>query len=188
MEDVVKLKEAVEALQARLHEEVTQRGELERRCHLLEKLAHRDPSTGLRTEYYLCARVQEEIERSIRYPSATTLITLCAPADNMSSLPQLGMRLAEELRASDHLFRLTDGGLAILLVETAADGAKRVLDRISPELQHFLNGYSYSVTSFPVDTNLAEEFLPLAMERHNELAQKYHPEGPNSSSRAASVH
>lgn len=188
MEDVAKLKEAVQALQTRLHEEVRLRTELERRSHLLEKLAFRDPTTGLRTESYLRARVQEEIERSIRYPSATSLITVCAPKDTCDALPQLGMRLSEELRVSDHIFSLGATGLAILLVETPEEGARRVMERVSSDLQHFVGGYGFTVTSFPVDTNMAEEFLPLALERHNNVAQQLYPEGPNSAPRTASVH
>jgi len=188
MEDVTKLREAVQALQKRLHDEVRQRTELERRCHLLEKLAYRDPSTGLRTENYLRTRVQEEIQRSIRYPSATTLITVCAPKETCEAMPQLGLRLSEELRASDHIFKLGNIGLAILLVETPEEGARRVLDRISADLEHFVNGYGFTVTSFPVDTNLADEFLPMALERHSQVSRRFYPDGPNASTQTASVH
>jgi PleD family two-component response regulator len=188
MEDATNLKEAVQALQARLREEVRQRTELERRCLLLEKLAYRDPTTGLRTENYLRTRVQEEIQRSIRYPSATTLVTVCAPDETREVLPQLGMRLSEELRASDHIFRLDGTGLAILLVETPEEGARRVLDRIASDLEHFVRGYGFTVTSFPLDTNLADEFLPMAMERHHQVSRRLNPDSPNASSQTASVH
>jgi GGDEF domain-containing protein len=188
MEDVAKLRDAVQALQARLHEEVRLRTDLERRCHLLEKLAYRDPTTGLRTENYLRTRVQEEIERSIRYPSATSLITVCAPEESSGMLPQLGLRLSEELRVSDHIFGLGNAGLAILLVETPEEGAKRVLERISADLQHFVRGYGFTVTSFPVDTNIADEFLPLALERHNQVAQQFYPEGSAATVHTLSVH
>lgn len=188
MEDVSKLKEAVQALQARLQEEANQRAEAERRCHLLEKLSYRDPSTGLRTEHYLRSRVQEEIERSIRYPSATTLITVCAPRNAVDTLPQLGQRLAEELRATDHVFGLGRNGLAILLVETPEEGAQRAMERIAADLEHFISGYGYAVTSFPVDTNLADEFLPMALERHTKVEQKLYPEGPQGPASHASIH
>lgn len=188
MEDVTKLRDAVRALQARLHEEVRQRTELERRCHLLEKLAYRDPTTGIRTENYLRSRVQEEIQRAIRYPSATTLITVCAPRETCEALPQLGLRLADELRASDHIFKLGSTGLAILLVETPEEGARRVMERIAADLEHFINGYGFAVTSFPVDTNLADEFLPLALERHGQVSRRLYPDGPGASTQTASVH
>ena len=38
MDDIAKLKSVVEELQGRLREEAQRRAELERRCHLLEKL------------------------------------------------------------------------------------------------------------------------------------------------------
>lgn len=188
MEDSTKLKEAVQALQTRLRDEVRQRTELERRCHLLEKLAYRDPSTGLRTENYLRTRIQEEIQRAIRYPSATTLITVCAPEETRDALPQLGLRLAEELRTSDHVFRLGATGLAILLVETPEEGARRVLDRVSADLEHFVRGFGFTVTSFPLDTNLADEFLPIAIERHNQVSRKLNPDNPGASTQPISVH
>lgn len=184
MDDVSKLTAALEDLQARLREEVRLRQELERRCHLLEKLAHRDPSSGLRTESYLRARVQEEIERSIRYPSATSLVTVASPNDLSDALPSLGRRLTEELRTTDHVFSLSNGGLAILLVETPEEGARRVLDRLAADLEQFVSGYGFSVTTFPVDTNLADEFLKLAMDRHEQIVQHVTPQ----SSASASAH
>jgi GGDEF domain-containing protein len=176
MDDVAKLRAAVQDLQERLSEETELRSDLESRCHLLEKLAHRDPTSGLRTETYLRSRVQEEIERSIRYPSATTLVTLCAPREREDNLSKLGIRLRNELRSCDHLFGLTKGGIAILLVETPEEGARTVMNRIAADLEQFISGYGYSVTSFPVDTNLADEFLKLALERHNGVVTRLHPD------------
>src|SRR5262245_58187621 len=100
MDETANLRDAIDDLQARLREEVQKRMELERRSHLLEKLAYRDPTSGLRTENYLRARVEEEILRSIRYPSATSLITVCAPQERIDSLAALGRRLTDELRTS----------------------------------------------------------------------------------------
>jgi PleD family two-component response regulator len=189
MDDVSKLTAAVEDLNARLRDEVRLRQELERRCHLLEKLAHRDPASGLRTETYLRARVQEEIERSIRYPSATSLVTVAAPDEISDTLAGLGRRLGEELRTTDHVFSLSSGGLAILLVETPEEGARRVLDRLAADLEQFVSGYGFSVTTFPVDTNLADEFLKLAMDRHDQVLQRISPNGhPNSASASAQLH
>jgi PleD family two-component response regulator len=177
MDDVAKLRAAVDDLQNRLREEVQIRQELERRCHLLHKLAHRDPSSGLRTETYLRSRVQEEIERSIRYPSATSLVTVAAPQASNDSVPHLGRRLMEELRATDHVFSLSGGGLAFLLVETPEEGARHVLERLATDLEQFISGYGFTVTTFPVDTNLADEFLKMAMERHDQVAEQVHPGG-----------
>jgi hypothetical protein len=190
MDETANLRDAIEDLQARLREEVQRRMELERRCHLLEKLAYRDPTTGLRTETYLRARVEEEILRSIRYPSATSLITVCAPQDRIDSLAQLGRRLNDELRTSDHVFGLSNNsGLAILLVETPEEGARRVLDRITSDLDQFVRGYGYAVTSFPVDTNLSDDFLNLALERHGNIVRQVQREQqPQSSGSSAQVH
>jgi GGDEF domain-containing protein len=87
VDDVKEWKTAVEDLQARLREEIELRTELERRCHLLEKLAHRDPTTGLKTESYLRVRVQEEIDRAIRHPASASLLTLCAPGNRYEAIP-----------------------------------------------------------------------------------------------------
>ena len=172
MEEIQNLKATVDDLQRQLRDKSERCQELERRCHLLEKLAHRDPSSGLRTESYLRARVQEEIERSIRYPSATTLVTLAAPESCDAGLPGLGRHLSEELRVSDQVFSLSNHGIAILMIETPEEGARQVLNRLSSDLEQFVNGYGYSVTSFPVDTNLTDDFLKLAMERHNEVVSQ----------------
>lgn len=187
MDDIAKLKSVIEELQGRLREEVQQRTELERRCHLLEKLAYRDPSTGLRTETYLHARVREEIDRSIRYPASATLLTLCAPVGTDEALPKLGMRLSGELRATDHVFTLSNQGLAILLVETPEEGARKALDRLQSDVEQFIRGCGFTVTSFPVDANQAEDFLNLALERHEKVAQQLRPDSAGSYS-AARVH
>lgn len=177
MEDVSNLKAAVEDLQARLHEEIRRREDLERRCNLLEKLAYRDPTTGLRTETYFHSRVREEIQRAIRYPSSTTLLTLCSPRDKSSVLPHLGQRLQQELRETDQVFNLSKYGLAILLVETPEEGAQRVLERLATDLEQFIAGYGFTVTSFPVEANLADEFLNLALDRHNHMEAKMRTNG-----------
>ena len=186
MEDTKELKAAIEDLQERLQEETRMRTELERRCRVLEKLAYRDPGTGLRTETYLHARVREEIERSIRYPSAATLLTFCSPRVSDDAVTQLGLRLSDDLRMTDQVFSLSEGGLAVLLVETPEDGAHRVLQRLSTELEQFLENFGYSLTSFPVDANLAEDFLNLAMERHNKVARQMHINDDNAAAAGAS--
>jgi len=184
MEEIDNLKATIDDLQHQLRDKSERCQELERRCHLLEKLAHRDPSTGLRTEAYLRARVQEEIERSIRYPSATTLITLAMQSEDSENLPNLGRHLTEEMRVSDQVFALNNHGIAILMIETPEEGARHVLNRLSSDLEQFVHGYGYSVTSFPVDTNLTDDFLKLAMERHNEAVSKL----GNNGQTAATVH
>lgn len=187
MEDTKELKAAVQDLQARLQEETQTRTELERRCRVLEKLAHRDPVTGLRTENYLHARVREEIDRSIRYPSAVTLLTFCSPRANPDAVTQLGLRLSDDVRTTDQVFSLSEGGLAVLLVETPEEGAHKVLQRLASDLEQFLESFGYSLTSFPVDANLAEDFLNLAMERHNKVAHKMYSNNDNASASAASI-
>ncbi len=174
MDEIAKLKEQIEKLQVRLREETTRRMDLERRCSLLEKLAHRDPTTGLRTENYLHARVREEIDRSIRFPSATSLVTLYFPEENDAILPRLGQRLTDELRTTDQVFKLSNSSLAILFVETTGDGAQNALARLAQDLEQMARGYGCTVTSFPGDANLAEDFMSLAMQRHTELHQQLH--------------
>jgi len=164
--DIDKLKTAVEDLQQRLREESTRRADLERRCTILEKLAYRDPETGLHTREYLATRLQEEINRSVRYPSATTVLTICGREQSKDEVVRLGQYLSHELRESDHVFALKPNSLAILLLETPQEGAKRLVERLQTYLEHFLHGYGYSVTSFPMDTNVADEFFPLTLERH----------------------
>lgn len=187
MQDTKELKAAIEDLQARLEEESRQRAELERRSRVLEKLAHRDPATGLRTETYLHARVREEIERAIRYPSAATLLTFCSPHAEADNVADLGVRLTSDLRMTDQVFRLSEGGLAVLLVETPEEGAHKVLHRLSSDLEQFFESYGYSITSFPVDANLAEDFLNLALERHNKVSRQMHAGGNGNTTETAST-
>ena len=177
MDDIANLKKAIEDLRTRLHEEVRLRTELERRCRVLEKLVYRDPTTGLRTEAYLHARVREEIQRCVRYPASASLVTICAPRERTEVIGQLGLRLGDELRESDQVFKLDPNGLAMLLVETPAEGAKQVMDRLAADLEHFIRGYGYAVTNFPVEANLAEDFMNLALERHNAISGKMYPAG-----------
>jgi hypothetical protein len=87
------------------------------------------------------------------------------------------MRLADELRESDQVFGLKEHGLALLLVETPKEGAAILLERLRADLEHFVRGYGLTVTSFPVDANLADDFMNLAMERHQEVAAQVNPNG-----------
>ncbi|MBI4559201.1 MAG: hypothetical protein HY706_16575 [Candidatus Hydrogenedentes bacterium] len=180
MDDVASLRAAIEDLEQRIHEVSRERVELERRCHILEKLAHRDPTTGLRTEHYLRGRIGEEIGRSLRYSSPAALITLCPPGESLEVIPRLGERLVDELRATDHIFGLSGGSLAILLLETPSEGAEKVIERIRLMLEQFIRGFGHTVTCFPLDSQVAEEFLSVAMQRHNQVAQRLHPEAPTS--------
>jgi GGDEF domain-containing protein len=185
MDEIAKLRAEISKLNERLREETLRRLEVERRASLLEKLAYRDPSTGLRTESYLHARVREEIDRAIRFPSATSLVTLCAPKEVADSVHNLGLRLTDELRATDQVFQLSDHGLAILLVETGDDGARQVLDRLSSELEQLVKGYGYTVTSFPMEANLADDFMNLALEKHQQMGQRFHPDYYSASENGA---
>jgi GGDEF domain-containing protein len=187
MQNLDNLKAAVDDLQNQLREEIKRREDLERRCNLLEKLAYQDPSTGLRTETYLHARVREEIQRAIRYPSSTTLVTLCAPRSKSDVLSNLGQHLQDELRETDQVLSLSRQGLAVLLVETPEDGAHRVLQRLAGDLEQFISGYGFTVTSFPVDANLAEDFLNLALNRHNEMEERMRPNGHDRQPTTASA-
>jgi len=188
MDDITTLKTIIEDLQSRLREETALRMELDRRCTLLEKLAYRDPMSGLRTESFLHTRVREEIDRAIRFPASTSLVTICAPQTAEHTVTQLGQRLSDELRSTDQVFSLTGDGLAILLVETPGDGAQQVLTRLSEDLEHFIRGFGYTVTSFPVDANLADDFLKLALDRHDEMARRIRPNPPDSYSQMATHH
>lgn len=187
MDDVAQMREVVSDLQARLKQETRLREDLERQCRMLEKLVYRDPGTGLRTEAYLHARVREEIERCSRYPAAASIVTLCAPDQKTGVLPHLGRRLSDELRESDYVFRLDQQGLAILLVETPGDGAQTLMSRLQADLQHFIEGYGFTVTSFPVDANLADDFMRLVLTRHHQLVSELHPNGHDKKAAAAST-
>lgn len=188
MDDIAELKAAILDLQTRLREEHQRRSEAEKRSEVLEKLAYRDPGTGLRTETYLHARVREEIERAIRYPASTSLVTLCATEDRSHEIPGLGQRLTEDLRTTDQVFRLNNNGLALLLLETPGEGAQTVINRISADLEQFIKGYGYTVTTFPVDANLAEDFLNMALERHGTVASRLSPNGTSSQRDQAQMH
>lgn len=188
MEEIERLRQEVEELQRQLRHETLRCIELERRCALLEKLAVRDPLTGLNSESYLHARVREEIERSIRYPAATSLVTLCVRQEQAEAMPRLGQRIAGELRATDQVFKLSDHGLALLLIETPEEGAHHVLKRLRDELEQFVKGFGYTVTTFPVHANLADDFIRLAMERHRELTRMMSTDNTAFSSQPVFVH
>ena len=188
MDEMAKLKEQIEKLQVRLREETNRRMDLERRCSILEKLAHRDPTTGLRTENYLHARVREEIDRSIRFPSTTSLVTLYFPEQNDLVLPRVGQRLSDESRTTDQVFKFNESSLAILLVETTGDGAQNALARLAQDLEQMVRGYGCTVTTFPGDANLAEDFMSLAIHRHAELSRKLHTSNRQISNEASQIH
>ena len=188
MDEVQRLRKEVSELQTQLRKETMRCIDLERRCALLEKLAARDPLTGLNAENYLHTRVREEVERSTRYPAATSLVTLCVPREHAHTMPRLGRQICAELRCTDQVFKLSDQGVAILLIETPEEGAYNVLNRLREELEQFVKGYGYTVTSFPVHANLADEFFRLAMDRHREMSRKISPEGPDTVFHSAAVH
>lgn len=55
-----------------------------------------------------------------------------------------------------------------------------MLHRLKAELEQVLVSFGYSLTSFPVDANLAEDFLNLAMERHNTVARQMYMSNDSS--------
>ncbi len=166
METLETLRMEIDNLQTRLREETRLRMELERRCHLLEKLAYRDPDTGLRSESYLHVRVGEEMDRATRFPASTSLVTLCPSKERASRIFEFALQLSEGIRATDYVFRLSEHGLALLLVETTGQGARKMLERLSQVLERHIQGYGYTVTTFPADATVGEDFMALALKRH----------------------
>ena len=171
MSCVEHLQAAIEELESRLDEEIRVRKELERRCYVLEKMVCENPATHVLTETYLQTRIREEITRATRYPCAITLLTMVAATSDDESLSKLASHLSDEMRDSDHIFSLNDEGLAILMVETPKEGTNPVIKRLRNDIEQLVRIYGYSVTSFPVDANLADDFLNLAMERHCRIRQ-----------------
>ena len=188
MDDINKLKAVVEDLRGRLKRETQLRIECQKRCTMLEKLAFQDPTTGLLTESFFYARVRQEIERATRFPAATSLVTLCAPQEHAVAVPMLGQRLSDEVRSTDQVFSLSRNGLALLLVETPGEGAQQLLTRLAEDLEHFVRGYGFTVTSFPVDANLAEDFLRLVFQRHEQMAGRICPGANGTMPGEAALH
>jgi hypothetical protein len=71
--------------------------------------------------------------------------------------------------------------LAILLLETPAEGAHTALKRLAADLEEFIRGYGFAVTSFPLDAHQADPFLDLAMSRHNKVVRTICPEAAGAS-------
>jgi diguanylate cyclase (GGDEF)-like protein len=110
-------------------------------AHLLETQAHTDPLTGLANRRHFFETAEAELSRSRRYQAALSLLML--DIDRFKEvndahghragdrvLQKLAQTCREVLRAVDVVGRVGGEEFAILLPETAAEGALEVAERL----------------------------------------------------------
>lgn len=175
----------IRSAERRLEAEVDKRtAQLRETNAELERLALRDPLTGLYNRRYLEEALYTEVARGARYQLEVSLVFLDVdhfkayndthghPAGD-ALLIQLGEVLRVGGRASDVAARYGGEEFVLVLPQTSADGAKILADRVRERveqsafpLQHSQPGGNLTVSvgyaTFPQDARNAAELLEAA--------------------------
>jgi GGDEF domain-containing protein len=146
-----------------------------------------DDATGLFNARYFLQDTDLEMSRSKRYQtifSVTVVDIPGAPLDSMgwrrrrNVLRQLGRLLADSVRTVDRAVHAHDGDrhrVAVVLPETAAEGARIFTDRLATRLgELFSTGVSSQALTFPED----EAALQRVRTEFAEVERREHPEHP----------
>ena len=144
-----------------------------------------DPLTGVFTRTYLNTRLQEEIQRALRYSQTFSL--LLVDLDYFKSINdafghlygdrvmiEFAARLRAAVRSSDLVFRYGGDEFVILMPNTATASAVVMADRLLQRTRSLPFGNSPPVTltmscgisSFPADGQTAETLFEVADQRH----------------------
>lgn len=124
------------------------------------------------------ARVLEEIKRARRYPTFVSMIQFdishinsIEEIENFENLIQFQKNLmglvGRSVRDTDLVSHLDHGKIAILLVETAREGAYSVRDRLKKTIKYFLCNNTKSPINWRVPSK--EHFFPGARGNTSDL-------------------
>lgn len=110
---------------------------------ILQQMAGTDSVTGLRTRAQINRDLIAEIARSRRYGNKLSITRIAITNGALAALPDdqrtnlqrnVGVRLADNLRAIDCAGMWSDTEFLLILPETGADAAERLVDKISAVL------------------------------------------------------
>ena len=144
----------------------------------ISRLAGTDSLTGVFNRTYFNLRLEEEVERAIRYNHSLTLAMVDIDHFKIindtlghdygdKALVRITRKLEQGLRASDILFRHGGDELAILMPETGGNDAYRLLARIINSLREMQVGHhaltvSAGLATFPTDARNVDSLLQAA--------------------------
>jgi len=114
---------------------------------ILREIANTDSATGLRNRAQINRDLLAEINRSRRYGNALSIIRITlggnynALADDKKNhvLRNMGVQLADNLRAIDYAGQWSDGEFLVILPETVSEGAERLAHKIETMLAQLDN-------------------------------------------------
>ncbi len=109
---------------------------------LLREIAHTDSATGLRKRSQINRDLLAEINRSRRYGNALSVVRVVMsndfgelpPGKKTDYLRDVGVRLADTLRAIDIAGQWSENEYLLILPETDAEGARRLAEKITAVL------------------------------------------------------
>ena len=132
----------------------------------------------------LYARLREEIERSRRYQHFVSLLVIEVDGLEVSSngdgvaSEDIARLILDSTRSVDIVAHYEDGQFALILPETAEDGAVCLAVRLKDHIECYLFDEAeerlaprvrYGVASFPADARLEPDLIRLAQERAKEM-------------------
>lgn len=121
------------------------------------KLAIYDRVTGLYAYWYLQMRAEEEMSRAGRYQKPLSVASFwCATKDAIERTTQT---LASALRATDLAAYLGNGHFVLLLLETNAEGAAIVVERVCDRVGEGISGVA---VQYPDDGETLNDLLETA--------------------------
>jgi GGDEF domain-containing protein len=163
-----------------------------------------DDATGLFNARYFLQDTELEMSRANRYQSIFSISAVDLPdaafagmgwRKRRNTLRQLGALLAESVRTVDRAVHAQDGDvhrIAVVLPETAEEGAQIFTDRLATRVSAFLSQRGASVDdaavnrlaiTFPGD----EAALQRLRGQFAEIERREHPEHPEAAAAAAEI-
>jgi len=131
----------------------------------------------------LYSRLREEIERSRRYQHFVSLLVIAVEGLEWSkngdgvAVEDIAKLLVDSTRSVDIVAHYEEGQFALILPETAEDGAICLAVRLKDHIECYLFDEAegrltprvrYGVASFPADARLEPDLIRLAQERAKE--------------------
>jgi GGDEF domain-containing protein len=136
------------------------------RAQNLQRSAEIDPETLVHTSRRFESEAVRELQRAVRHWHQVSVIVV-RPDDESGPgrLGEISAELVRTIRRSDTAGRLDSGGFGLVLPETGAGGAARVLARLGERAGRGHIRLRAGAATFPEDGRAWEELLEIAQSR-----------------------
>jgi GGDEF domain-containing protein len=137
------------------------------RAQNLQRSAEIDPETLVHTSRRFESEAVRELQRAVRHWHQVSVIVVVPDDDEAGAgrLGEISAELVRTIRRSDTAGRLDSGGFGLVLPETGAGGAARVLARLGERAGRGHISLRAGAATFPEDGRAWEDLLETAQSR-----------------------